>query len=123
MNDKRIKYIDIMSGILIILVVVGHTYKLPDVARQFIYSFHMPAFFAVYGIKFYHNRKKETNSLKSFFLKKIKRLLIPYVVWALIYAPLSINNVIYILYGTQGTLVKAGSLSSLWYLDAILDCV
>ncbi|MEG0019892.1 MAG: acyltransferase family protein, partial [Oscillospiraceae bacterium] len=75
---KRDLSMDIVKGIGIILMVVGHS-KSPFTA--FIYSFHMPLFFIVSGYLF---NIKYSESLKSSFgymIKKLKELYIPYCVW------------------------------------------
>ena len=52
--SKRINYIDYMRGIAIILVVMGHLiqfngFPTSNPVFEFIYSFHMPLFFAISG--------------------------------------------------------------------------
>jgi fucose 4-O-acetylase-like acetyltransferase len=76
---KRIEWIDAAKGIGIILVVAGHV-PTTDPIRQFIYSFHMPLFFFLSGLVF----KSENLDLKSFFLKKARSLLFPYICFAII---------------------------------------
>ncbi len=61
--------IDILKGIGILAVIVGH---LTSFGRQFIFSFHMPLFFIVSGYLF--SSKPLKASLKSDF----KRLVLPY---------------------------------------------
>lgn len=72
--------IDIAKGIAILLVIVGHCVVMPREAVHLIYSFHMPLFFIFAGY-FYHEKEIE-KSLKYDF----KRLMVPYVVFACIYA-------------------------------------
>ena len=91
MDSKNIKInykeFDFLKGIAIILVILGHSFSftgfdLLDKEKYFgcyytfntIYSFHMPLFFIVAG--FFSNKKYE---IKSFYISKIKRLLIPYI--------------------------------------------
>lgn len=51
MEKKRLEYIDIARGIGIVLVVLGHCLsQLDGGLRTFIYSFHMPLFFALAGM-------------------------------------------------------------------------
>lgn len=40
----RIFYVDAIRGFGMICVILGHT-RIPEIARQFIFSFHMPLFF------------------------------------------------------------------------------
>ena len=86
---KKYHYVelDYLKGIGIILVILGHSalfkgFNLLDKERyfiyyyitNFIYSFHMPLFFIIAG--FLSNKEYK---IKSFYISKIKRLLIPYI--------------------------------------------
>lgn len=77
--DSRIKvryhYADLMKGIGIILVLIGHIQRINGLG-DWIYSFHMPLFFFVSGMFFHDNG--------LFFKKKIKSLLVPYLSFALL---------------------------------------
>ena len=53
---QRHNYIDICKAIGIILVILGHTYQIPDILLSIIYSFHMPMFFMLSGLLY--NREK-----------------------------------------------------------------
>ena len=55
-NKNRIPEIDILKGIAIILVVIGHT-RVPG--NSFIYLFHMAVFFIASGY-FYSEKSSET---------------------------------------------------------------
>ena len=79
MNDaSRIEWIDSVKGFGIILVILGHM-AIPEMARQFIFSFHMPLFFFVSGYLY----KGGGASLK-YVLRKIDALIIPYVLYSFI---------------------------------------
>lgn len=80
---NRILYIDIAKAIAIILVVIGH--YIPDNhpqwygdMRRIIYGFHMPLFMFASGFVYIATVKEE--SYHSFIWRKVKRLLIPYLV-------------------------------------------
>lgn len=86
---------DIMKGIAILLVVLGHS--VPDQAsasgiasyplylmRTIIYSFHMPVFFFVAGY-FMHIPLKE--GFQKFVKDKSIRLMVPYFTIGLLYFP------------------------------------
>ena len=79
-NLHRITEIDIMKGIAILCVMIGHTCWIPCI-RTFIYSFHIPLFFLVSGYfaKTYHT---DNDDFKGFVSRNAKQLLIPYLVLA-----------------------------------------
>lgn len=70
----RDSILDIVKGIGIILVVVGH---LPLGLGGIIYQFHMPLFFLISGLCF---KEKYYSHKTIFVLKRIQSLIIPYVV-------------------------------------------
>ncbi|MEH7127363.1 acyltransferase family protein, partial [Neobacillus drentensis] len=73
-NKSRLEYLDIAKGILIILVVLGHS----SFSNRFvIYWFHMPAFFIISGLLY---RNKYSVNL----INNIKSLFIPYISFSLI---------------------------------------
>lgn len=75
--SKRDEYFDILRGIGIICVVLGHVLNQnygnseTEIVRKFIYVFHLPLFFFISG---YFIKKEE---YVSFLIKKIKTLYIP----------------------------------------------
>lgn len=75
-NGKRMDIMDVVKGILIILVVLGHT-NTP--LTKWIYSFHMAAFFAISG--FFWNSKYAENfkNIVVFIKKRVQRIYIPFV--------------------------------------------
>ncbi len=80
---ERYKELDLMKGIGIILVYIGHSFNFPNFEwtrilfflGSTVYSFHMPLFFFISGLL--SNTNKEID-LKKFYKGKLKRLLIPY---------------------------------------------
>ncbi len=79
---KRIDYYDIAKGLLIILVIIGHitTYETTFVLRPIIYTFHMPAFFMISGM-LSDMEKLYKRSWKEYLIRKIKKLVIPYIIF------------------------------------------
>lgn len=78
MNEKsRNNILDILKGIGIILIVLGHTgFKY----NNFIYLFHMAIFFIASGYLFKKKYTENKKELKGFIVKKIKRLYIPFII-------------------------------------------
>lgn len=82
MQKQREEYIDLVRGIGIVLMILGH---IPLSARydHFIHAFHMPMFFLISG---YFFKKPSTVSDVHIALKKRARnLLIPYVIFGAMY--------------------------------------
>jgi len=73
-KGKRDQTWDIVKGIGIILVVIGHS-GCPAYLKHFIYLFHMGLFFFISGM-FLSN--PNLNNLKQFTQKKLNRLYIPF---------------------------------------------
>ena len=63
-------------------MVIGHS-GCPTTVFKFIYLFHMPLFFICSG--YFLTIPKNTNDLRGFSMKKIKRLYIPFVKWGVIF--------------------------------------
>lgn len=70
---ERIKYIDLIKGAGIILVVIGHLLPVNSEVRRIIFTFHMPLFFFLAG--FFHKPRE----ISAFVLDKGKKLLVPYI--------------------------------------------
>lgn len=105
---ERNRTFDVLKGIAIVLVIIGHLPGLPHFLHNFIYSFHMPLFFFVSGW-FY----KEKSGL-AYIKADSRRLLLPYYItvflfllWWFVRAcfrhdyRLFLNTVIVYLYGSE----------------------
>lgn len=77
-KGKREKWLDVVKGVGILLMVVGHT-KVSDAIKIWIYSFHMPLFFMVTGYLF-SKEKWENRGLKFLLKSRAHAYLIPYAV-------------------------------------------
>ena len=87
--NTRVKEIDIMRGLAIFLVVLGHAIivypiNLHEITwcktlHDLIYSFHMELFFVISGWCFKYNGK-----IQVYIKKKLKRLIIPYLFFSAI---------------------------------------
>lgn len=74
----------ILSSLAIIMVVAGHVgYNIMTVGDLFpYYSFHVPLFMFISGY-FYRDSEEEHPFL--YIKKKVRRLLVPYLIWNLVY--------------------------------------
>lgn len=79
----REKSLDIAKGIGILLVIAGHTYNIPEVARRIIYAFHMPLFFIIAGY-LYNEAKYNQYGLIQIIEDKAQKYLFPYYIFACI---------------------------------------
>ena len=77
----RISYIDALKGLLIILVIIGHSNVNLIVPRavQAIYTVHMPLFFILSGFFLHRNE-----AIKNQFKKSLKNYVVPYVLTCLV---------------------------------------
>lgn len=83
LHSKRLIWADALRGLLILIVVLGHSLQHGDfenrVLWNIIYSFHMAAFFVVSGYVGYKESYKIL-SLKG----KVRQLLLPFISWTII---------------------------------------
>ena len=80
------KWVDVLKGLGIILVVVGHNFG--GLTKQIIFLFHMPLFFFLSGYLF-----KKNDNITDFIKNKAIHFIIPYFIFlVLIYFPFTIQN-------------------------------
>lgn len=115
---KRLKEIDILRGIAIILIMVGHFYqgyKFVD----YIYTFHVPLFFFISGMCLNINL-----SWRDFIKKKIKAIFVPYLIFGIIIIPAKfIYEVDHSLLNFIKIMIKyllQQRYTTLWFLSALL---
>lgn len=88
---KRLEYIDLAKGVMILLVVIGHlndfyvSGSVHDKLFTFIYSFHMCLFFLLSGfvMALTKHRLREL-SYKKWLWKKVQTLFVPFLAWTFI---------------------------------------
>ncbi len=76
-----------MKGILILLMVLGHTYV---AYKEYIYLFHMAVFFMISGYCWSEKHSKDAKSVGNYIIQKIVRLYIPFVLINIAY--ILLNN-------------------------------
>ncbi|MFA0816584.1 MAG: acyltransferase family protein [Anaerofustis sp.] len=80
---QRENYLDVAKGIALFGVVLGHLVNFGGTAFTWIFSFHMMLFFFISGYQF--NSNKYINyKFTEYFDKKVKTILIPYVIVTII---------------------------------------
>lgn len=80
-NKNRFDDIDILRGIGIIIMVMGHV-GFSGIFDVWIHSYHMPLFFVISG---YFFKITESFSIKSLVYKKFKSLIVPYLSFGLLH--------------------------------------
>lgn len=84
MKEKRLDYIDMVKGVGIILVVIGHSTYVSENTLTWLASFHMPLFFIVSGILFAY-KHSEQEPFGAYVKKRFCGMLLPYFWFSLIY--------------------------------------
>lgn len=100
----RNEIFDIMKGIGIIAVIIGHS-AIHNEFRNLIFTWHMPMFFMISGY-FYKNY-----SFGIFLKKNLKSLIIPYLFTSI---TLCILTIIYTYIGQQATSSNINIINSIW---------
>lgn len=124
-DNFRIEYLDIIRGIGIILMVIGHV-GFGTFISKYIHAFNMPLFMIISGYLF--NKEKNPRYM-GYIKKKAKGLLIPYIwlglfhylVWVVVIGiPQNLDLIVYFtnLFGvnTSGEMPIAGAL---WFLTCL----
>ena len=88
-KTTRLGYFDIAKGIGIILVVIAHIEYVDLGIRNYIVSFHMPLFFVVSGMLSAHINEFGRPA-KTVILKKLKRIMLPYLVFSVLFPVIDI---------------------------------
>ena len=125
MQQKRLDYLDMVKGIGILLVVLGHMEDISTELRIWISSFHMPLFFIVSGILIAVKNEQDSDFSKILY-KKWKGIIVPYLWFSLSYFVIDIANVTIIgnidtrtfIVDTISSLTFYG-MSVLWFLPAL----
>lgn len=111
MNNRRLTWVDVIKGFLMILVVIGHyPGELDFPLVTYIYWFHMPAFFILSGLFF--KPIMEKGLMKSSIHKRFMQLIVPYLFFLV--------SITLIRYGIE---IGSGNLDLSWYLHDLWTLV
>ncbi len=91
-KKERLYYFDMVKGLAIILVVLGHIEYISDPLRTWISSFHMPVFFIVSGMLMSYKEEAQ-RPFSELLPKKARGILLPYFWFSLLYFFIDILNV------------------------------
>lgn len=121
--NNRMPEWDIIKGILMVCVIVGHL-EISESVRHYIYAFHMPLFFLISG--YFYKPVKENNMVGGLIRKKANLLLgaylfiifLNYIAWILLFRPSNIfDPIIHIFWSnTIDGLPIAGAT---WFLTSL----
>lgn len=121
MTINKHQWIDIVKGIGILSIVIGHITD--GVLREVFFLFHVPLFFFLSGYLF-----KQPLNLSGFLIKKSKALLIPYVSFLVVFVSLLLVkgwfktheiNVGLITDALWGGQSLTGELSVFWFITSL----
>lgn len=121
MQYSKKQWIDIVKGIGIFSIVIGHITD--GVLREILFLFHVPLFFFLSGYLF-----KQPQELKGFIVKKSKTLILPYICFLTVFVLLlllkdwlkteEINTEI-IYNALKGGQALTGELSVFWFITCL----
>jgi len=125
MNQKRLDYLDMVKGVGIFFVALGHVEYISEPLRIWISSFHMPLFFIVSGILM-AVKNEQNKDFRASVSRKFRGIIIPYLWFSLSYFIIDIANV-YIIRNIDGRTFLADTIDSvtfygmsvLWFLPAL----
>lgn len=129
LSAKRLSSVDLLKGIGIFLVVMGHC---PDELNlhRWIYAFHMPLFAFIGGLFL------RPQPFRQFAVKKMTRLLVPFFAWSLFFWVLydlviyfceprllgaQLKQIVYIAIGSGQNAVKGYANVALWFLPFLFS--
>lgn len=125
MKEKRLDYLDMVKGVGIFFVVLGHIEYISTPLRVWISSFHMPLFFIVSGLLMSIKNEPERD-FNITIKRKFKGIIIPYLWFSLAYFIIDIFNVTIIQNITINVFwmdlissVTFYGMSVLWFLPAL----
>jgi fucose 4-O-acetylase-like acetyltransferase len=111
MEKKRLSWVDVTKGFLMILVVIGHyPGQLDFPLVKYIYWFHMPAFFILSGMFF--KPILEKGITKQAIHKRFMQLIVPYLFFLV--------TITIIRYGIE---IGSGNIDVSWYLNDLWTLV
>lgn len=111
MEKKRLSWVDVTKGFLMILVVIGHyPGQLDFPLAKYIYWFHMPAFFILSGMFF--KPILEKGITKQAIHKRFMQLIVPYLFFLV--------TITVIRYGME---IGSGNMDVSWYLNDLWTLV
>ena len=110
-KNRRIVWIDMLKGILLFLICIGHFGELPLFIEYIIKPtamYYVPLFFVISGYLFSIKRK-------DFFLRKLQTLLLPYICFSILFIIIDWNTWLHQFDCLSNNLIQA-----FWYGKGVL---
>jgi len=118
---RNVEY-DCLKGILILLVILGHSFSFTtdcwhNIIFNAIYSFHMPLFVMISGYFFYSSLNRPFSSVIK---KRFYRLIIPCFIWSLFLLLIHVfRGDVLFRYNITSLKLVYNTLTSYWYLICV----
>lgn len=90
-KDNRIEFISWLQFVGVFLVIMGHSMNsiaVPEIftmLKAWFYTFHMPLFFFTSAFLFSHKEGVKGRGYKNVLIERAIRLLIPYIIWNIVF--------------------------------------
>lgn len=94
----------------------GGVLKLEWVLARQLLNFTVPTFVFIAG---YFTKKEKVKPAKTFYFRRLQRLLVPYIIWSLLY--LGLRGKLH--QNILETLITGGASWQLYYIIVLLQCV
>lgn len=121
---ERKNYLDVAKLLGVLCVMNAHASVTYNPLRRTISAFFMPVFFLIYGMAVSGKPVKSKKEAWQFLEKRIRSLIVPYVLWAFIYAgDMGYDFVKGVLLGTNPSLGMADTNQVLWFLPCMFMAV
>ncbi len=121
---KRYPAIDMLKGVAIFLIVLGHATFVNEKVLIYIFSFHLQSFFIISGLLMKAN-ETTCSDIKIFIRKKLRTIALPYLCFSICYTIIDLLSVYFQQISLQDlkinlvcTISLAGS-GPLWFLPTL----
>lgn len=123
MNKSRINWLDTAKFIGIFCIYLGHFATDAGISYPFVFAFHVPLFFFLSGCA---ERLSKPSTIKDFFLKNIKKILIPFYFFCLLsvlmiylYQNCATDIALNLLLILKGAIRNTFPAGGLWFLSCL----
>ena len=113
-TNERLDFVDIMKGLGIMCVILGHLLQKDTGLKSCIYFFHMPLFFFAYGLV------AKSMRVSELLKKRAWGILVPFLFWGIAFTGITIDKgLAFLFYGSNESILRSGSNGMLWFLVSL----